>query len=74
MWIARWENASRWYEAAIALDLFGTFTITRQWGGKGSRRHGQMVEVASDEAAAIARLAALDRQRRRRKPPYERVL
>ncbi|MCC8534675.1 hypothetical protein LN457_18070 [Xanthomonas phaseoli] len=73
MHAARWETETRWYEAAVFLDLFGTYTVIRSWGGKGSRRHGQLVEVADDEAAAQARLEALDRERKARKPPYSRV-
>ncbi|MBZ3928305.1 hypothetical protein [Xanthomonas citri] len=74
MHTARWETETRWYEATVFLDLFGTYTVVRSWGGKGSRRHGQLVEVADSEASAQARLTALDKERQRRKPPYFRVV
>ncbi|APP87415.1 hypothetical protein [Xanthomonas hortorum] len=66
MHTARWGTETDWYEAAVFLDLF--------WGGKGSRRHGQPVEIADSEALAQARLAELDRERQRRKPAYSRIV
>ncbi|WIH07056.1 hypothetical protein KHF85_20235 (plasmid) [Xanthomonas translucens pv. graminis] len=74
MHAARWETETRWYEAAVFLDLFGTYTVIRSWGGKGSRRHGHLVEVADSEASAKTSLKELDKERQRRNPPYSRVV
>ncbi len=40
----------------------------RAWGSKGSRRHGGMIDVVDDEAAAVARIESLDKERHRRNP------
>ncbi|WP_050453517.1 hypothetical protein [Candidatus Burkholderia verschuerenii] len=70
---ARWETNTRWYEAEIFCDLFGSWTVVRAWGGKGSRRHGGMIDVVQDEAAAVARIEVLSKEHSRRNPPYQRV-
>jgi hypothetical protein len=71
--LARWETQTRWYEAQIVCDLFGTWTIVRAWGGKGSRRHGGMIDVVDDQAAAVSRIDILNSERSRRNPPYQRI-
>lgn len=71
--LARWETQTRWYEAQIVRDLFGTWTIVRAWGGKGSRRHGSMIDVVDDQAAAVSRIEVLNKERSSRKPPYQRI-
>ncbi|MDD4937138.1 MAG: hypothetical protein PHT60_15350 [Acidiphilium sp.] len=70
---ARWETASRWYEAEIVCDLFGMWTVVRSWGGKGSRLHGSMTDVVDGPAAGSAYIDTLDKQRSRRNPPYIRI-
>lgn len=32
---ARWESKTRWYEVEFSEDLFGTWLLTRRWGGAG---------------------------------------
>lgn len=72
--IARWETQTRWYEAGIVRDLFGVWTLVRAWGGKGSRRYGGRIDAMDSEAAVLARIETLDKERRRRKPPYRRIV
>jgi len=72
-WHARWETDTRWYEAFVSLDLFQTWTVTKAWGGKGSRRHGQQIEIADSRDEALARLERIHRQRISRHPPYRRI-
>lgn len=70
--IMRWEIETRWYEAYFVYDLLGQWTVVRTWGGKGSRRHGQMIDVVESPAAGFTRIETLNKQARdRRNGPAE---
>lgn len=66
----RWETATRWYEVFVMQDLFGDWTVTRVWGGKGAKTHGQRVEVAATWAEALAIVERIHQRRIKRHPPY----
>lgn len=61
----RWESASRYYLVHVQEDLFGTLTLRRVWGGLGSPRGSQRLEVLQVDQVE-SRIAALARQRARR--------
>ncbi|HGJ5856698.1 hypothetical protein [Arsenophonus nasoniae] len=44
-----------------------------RWGQLGNRLNGQNTKIVSDLLTGVARLHAIDRQRRKRKNPYHRV-
>ncbi|HGJ5920366.1 hypothetical protein [Arsenophonus apicola] len=69
----RWENDARWYEAALSYDLFGDLLLIQRWGGLGNHLHGQKTEIVPEIFTGIAKLHAIDRQRRKRKNPYHRI-
>ena len=67
--LLRWESDRRYYMVHVSPDLWGTMTLRRVWGGIGSARGSQMMEVleGNDVADQIQRrLTAIDKLRRRR--------
>ncbi|HGJ5885070.1 hypothetical protein [Arsenophonus nasoniae] len=73
MLVWRWENDARWYEAELCYDLFGDLLLIQRWGGLGNHLHGQKTEIFPEIFTGIAKLHAIDRQRRKRKNPYHRI-
>lgn len=62
----RWERGSRFYEAAVGSDLFGTPCVVLTWGGVGSaacRRITRPYGSAAAAAAAFGRVAIRRRAR-----------
>lgn len=70
---ARWETATRWYEAFVTRDLFGDWAVTRRWGGKWGKPRGHQVDVATTEAEALAMVEQVHQRRIKRKPSYALV-
>ena len=66
----RWESESRWYEAHLGQDLFGSWMVVRYWGSKHNALGGTTTTVTADRSTALAILEDLDRARRKRKPAY----
>lgn len=55
--------SERYYEAHVLRDLFGDWTVFRVWGGLGTRRGGQRVDVLPSESDAEAQLRRIARRR-----------
>ena len=67
--LVRWESDTRCYIVHVSPDLWGTLTLRRVWGGIGSARGSEMMEVIEGDDVPeqiSARLEAIDKQRRRR--------
>ena len=62
----RWETPSRYYEAHLGQDLWGTWVLTRIWGGRHNARGQLCRELCQDEADGQRRLKALAVRRERR--------
>lgn len=61
-----WQNATRWYRAWIAPDLWGQWQLHQAWG---SRRNGlgrYRIVAQSDLSTAVRNAQALARKRQRR--------
>ena len=58
-------NVARFYVLTLERDLFGEFTVTRQWGKVGTtgRVLTEPFETELDAAEAMGRLAAVKRRR-----------
>ncbi len=69
----RWETSSRWYEAELVHDLLGDWVVVRRWGGKGSKRHGEMTCLVENEAHGYQLIEQIHVVRTKRKPPYSLV-
>lgn len=66
-WVrVRWERGTRYYEAYVHQDLWGAWVLTRSWGRRGTRLGRTMDLPCLSYPDARARLAALDRRRKRR--------
>jgi predicted DNA-binding WGR domain protein len=59
------RNVARFYELALARDLFGQVVLVREWGRIGTFGRRRQDEYAS-EMKALAALLALAAQKRRR--------
>jgi hypothetical protein len=61
----RWENATRYVEARVMVDLWGDAVLIKAWGGKGNRLGNlRTVAVGSEQIAqALAKIAKTRRQR-----------
>jgi hypothetical protein len=61
----RWENATRYVEARVMVDLWGESVLVKAWGGKGNRLGSlQAVAVGSEQIAQeLAKIAKTRRQR-----------
>ncbi len=66
MW--RWINPEkyRYYQADLALDLFGDWTLVCCWGGLGSRRGGYSVKGVRSYADGLDQIDELKQRRRQR--------
>jgi predicted DNA-binding WGR domain protein len=61
-----WEKDTRYYEVHVEPDLWGHWVLTRVWGRRGTAL-GQVRRIpCGDYAEALAKLAAVARQRARR--------
>lgn len=69
----RWENGIRWYEAELCFDLFGDLLLIQRWGGLHNALHGEKTGLMPDLLTGISALYAIDRERKKSKPPYQRV-
>ena len=61
-----WQNATRWYRAWIAPDLWGQWQLHQAWG---SRRNGlgrYRIVAQSDLSTAVRNAQMLARKRQRR--------
>ncbi len=59
------RNMARFYALAVERDLFGRVVLVREWGRLGTMGRRRLDEH-ENESAALAALAAIDRQKRRR--------
>lgn len=66
----RWENVHRWYEAEVVHDLLGDWVVVRRWGGKDSKRHGEMTCLVDDEADGLRLVEQIHVARSKRRPAY----
>ncbi len=66
MW--RWINPVnfRYYQADLALDLLGDWTLVCCWGGLGSRRGGYRIKGVKSYADGLDRIDELKHRRRKR--------
>lgn len=65
-WVrVRWETDRRYYEAHLHQDLWGTWVLTRTWGGRRSAQGKTVHQPCADQAEGQAQLAALYKTRRR---------
>ena len=70
---ARWETEQRWSEVELVRDLLGDWVLVRRWGGKASRRYGELLHVVAGEAEGKQFIERIHLVRLRRKPAYWRV-
>lgn len=70
---ARWESKTRWYEVELSEDLFGTWLLTRRWGGLASARNGSMQELPQSPSDVQDRFGEFVRRRERSGSTYVRV-
>ena len=61
-WVrVRWETDRRYYEVHLHQDLWGTWVLTRTWGGRRSAQGNTVHQPCADQAEGQAQLAALIR-------------
>jgi predicted DNA-binding WGR domain protein len=60
---ARWETTTRYYEAHVQQDLWGSWMVIRLWGGKASRRRGAKIDHFTSQEAAYAILDRITKRR-----------
>jgi len=60
----RWESTTRYYVADLGRDLFGTWIVTRAWGGLGSRLGGTKTTPYPTKREAMNELRAIANTRR----------
>jgi hypothetical protein len=64
----RWINPTsfRYYEAHLALDLFGEWTLIAVWGGLRSRLGGMRSTGVASYAEGVRQVEVIDKRRRKR--------